>query len=229
MPRDQIWLGLLSDKYDMRLSNYGKGGSTVSDFVTTYYPMCQRYESMANNKADIILLEGGRNDFNQGVPIGAVDSKDTKTFSGALNVIIEGLKKKYPNAMIVCISNWNFPGSKNGLDYTDYANAMETVSERQGVYFIPAYDTEVSGVDMSSQEFRSKYCVKENDVSHLNAEGMKIVMSHFEKVLIEYYNDFLNKRLKYHYAKHNITWRSQTSPNILVAILVLTTQKISAA
>jgi hypothetical protein len=87
---------------------------------------------MSDNYADIVLLEGGRNDFNNEVPLGDVDTHDTKTFSGALNVTIEGLKAKYPDAMIVCISNWNFPGTKNELGCADYANAMEAVAQKQG-------------------------------------------------------------------------------------------------
>ena len=193
LDRKKVWLSLLSSKYKMKMNNYGKGGSTVSNYVNKN-PMCVRYSSMANNNADIILLEGGRNDFNQGVPIGATDSHDKKTFSGALNVIIEGLKEKYPNAMIVCISNWNFPGTKNGLDYADYADAMEAVAEQQDVYFIRACDPEVSGINMKSTTFRAQYCMNPDDISHLNAAGMKIAMEHFEKILAEYYQDFLDKK-----------------------------------
>ena len=193
LDRKKVWLSLLSSKYKMKMNNYGKGGSTVSNLLDKD-PMCERYSLMSNNNADIILLEGGRNDFNQGVPIGATDSHDKKTFSGALNVIIEGLKKKYPNAMIVCISNWNFPGTKNGLDYADYADAMEAVAEQQDVYFIRACDPEVSGINMKSTTFRAQYCMNPDDISHLNAAGMKIAMEHFEKILAEYYQDFLDKK-----------------------------------
>ena len=193
LPEEHVWLGLLESKYGMSMNNYGKGGSTVS-YVASKNPMCERYKSMPNNDPHIILLEGGRNDFNQDVTIGAVDSTSTSTFSGALNVIIDGLQAKYPNAMIVCISNWNFPGTKNGKDYRSYANAMKAVAERQGVYFISAYDPKVSGIDMSDESFRATYCLKQSDISHLNLEGMKIAMTHFEKLIAEYYQDFLSKK-----------------------------------
>ena len=192
--KGEVWLSLLGSKYNMSMNNYGKGGSTVSNKVTTNSPMCERYTSMSNNNADIILLEGGRNDFNKEVPIGSVNSYDTKTFSGALNLIIAGLKRKYPNAMIVCISNWNFPGSKSGNTYLTYANAMAEVAEKQGVYFIPAYDPEISGIDMTNEAFREQYCIAKDDISHLNPEGMKIALAHFEKVIAIYYKDFLSKK-----------------------------------
>lgn len=191
---DYVWLSLMSKKYGMELHNYGKNGSTVSNYVTSYNPMCDRCTSLPDGSPDIILVEGGRNDFNQKVPIGAIDSSDTKTYSGALNVIIDGLQKKYPSAMIVCVTPWNFP-DKSGysLTYKDYTNAMEEVAEAQGVYCVKAYEPEISGINMRDDSFRSKYCMKPGDVSHLNLDGMKIVMSHFEKIIAQYYAEFSSK------------------------------------
>ena len=190
--KENTWLGLLGKKYKMVMNNYGKGGSTVSNKVNKN-PMCERYMNMSS-KADIILVEGGRNDFNQEVVIGNAGGTDTTTFSGALNVIIDGLQEKYPNAMIVCISNWNFPGTKNGNNYSDFANAMKAVANDQGVYFIEACNPSVSGVDMTNELFRAKYCIKESDISHLNEAGMKLVMPYFEKALAACYTDFLSKK-----------------------------------
>ena len=191
---EYVWLGLLASKYDINMKNYGKGGSTVTNYITTNNPMCERYDKMANNNPDIVLVEGGRNDFSKGAKPGEVDSYDTTTFAGALNVILEGLKEKYPNAMIVCISNWNFP-DKSDYEYTcfDFADAMEAVAERQGVYYIRACDPDVSGIDMRSKSFRTTYCIKDTDVSHLNEAGMKLAMTKFEPILARYYEDFLEK------------------------------------
>lgn len=196
MDKSQVWLSLLADKYNMRMNNYGKGGSTVSNY-NPKTPMCERYTEMFSRDADIILIEGGANDIARYTPIGEVDSADTKTFSGALNVIIDGVQERYPNAMIVCITTWNIYDGFYGdgtIGYMEYANAMEAVAKRQDIYFIPAYDTNVTGVDMCDPSFRAKYCMSASDANHLNAEGMKIAMSHFEKVLAEYYLDFLSKK-----------------------------------
>lgn len=190
---DYVWLNMMARKYDMTLVNYGKNGSTVSNYVTGNNPMCDRYTSMPSGSPDIVLVEGGRNDFNNKVPIGTVDSADTKTYSGALNVIIDGLQAKYPNAVIICITPWNFP-DKDGyeLTYKDYADAMEAVAQAQGAYCIKAYAPEVSGVDMRDADFKSKYCMKPTDVSHLNLEGMKIALTHFEKILSDHYKDYID-------------------------------------
>lgn len=188
------WPELLSDKYDWSYNNYGIGGSTVSNYVTNKDPMCERFQSMKNNNPDIVILEGGRNDFSREAPIGTPDSTDTKTFMGALNVIIDGLQKKYPDAMIVCVTAWNFPGSKNGLTHKDYVGAMKTIAAAQGVYCIDASIPEEIGVDMTDAAFRSSFCIAPDDVSHLNDAGMRLVMPNFEKKIVECYTDFLTSR-----------------------------------
>lgn len=189
-----IWLNLMAKKYGMEMNNYGINGSMVSNSIAKYNPMSDRYSDMADNSPDIVLVEGGKNDFNNQIAIGSVDSTDKATYSGALNVIINGLKEKYPEAMIVCITPWNFK-DKIGfeLTYKDYSDAMLAVAEKQGVYCIEASNPEVSGVDMMSTVFRSENCMDVNDVSHLNLDGMKIAMTHFEKIIAEYWKEFQSK------------------------------------
>jgi hypothetical protein len=185
-----VWLHLMEKKYGQTMTNHGIGGSTVSTFVDKN-AMCNRFQKLPANNPQIVLIEGGRNDFNQKTPIGTVDSTDKKTFMGALNVVIDGMQAKYPNAMIVCITPWNFP-DKDGfaLTYKDYVNAMMAVAEAQGVYCINASDPAVSGVDMRDEAFRAKYNIKTSDVSHLNVDGMKLVLPYFEKALAELYTKF---------------------------------------
>ena len=104
---------------------------------------------------------------------------------GAMNVMMKGLRKKFPNAAMVFTTVWNFPdtNSESTLTYLDYAKATEEVCEKWGVYCFKAYDPATSGVDMRSAEFRAKYCMYPNDISHLNLSGMKLVMPTFEKYL----------------------------------------------
>ena len=188
------WPDILAQKYGMRYYNYGISGSTVSSYVSDRNPMVKRYQEMAAVDANIVIIEGGRNDFNAYTPIGNVDSRNPITFSGALNIIIDASKEKYPDAMIVLITPWNFPDKDtHPMTYLHYVNAMLAVAEYQGerVYCINASDTSLTGVDMRSSSFRRTYCLKESDVSHLNSRGMQMVAPRFEKILAEYYADFL--------------------------------------
>lgn len=189
LQEQDVWIHLLAEKYNMNLTNLGINGSTVSNALTMYHPICDRYQEMP--EADMILVEGGRNDFNHKVPIGVLESRNTETYAGALNVILDGLQEKYPDTMIVCITPWNFKDKEGyALTYRDYVMAMKSVAMAHGVYCIEACDPAVSGVDMRSSVFRSKYCMYAEDVSHLNPEGMKLVMPRFEKLIAEYWEDY---------------------------------------
>ncbi|MBQ9112634.1 MAG: SGNH/GDSL hydrolase family protein [Clostridia bacterium] len=194
MGNDYVWPKLLSDKYYWKFKNYGMNGGMVSSYAPTVdpTPMVDRYKGMADNDADLIIVDGGRNDYNNEVPLGTVDSTDPKTFMGALNVLIDGLQEKYPDAMIMFTTVWNFGGTNDiGLKSADYANAMISVCEAQGVYCFKANDPAVSGVDMTSETFRSQYCLTNTDVSHLNMNGMKLVMPKFEEFITASYADFV--------------------------------------
>ena len=63
-----VWLHLMEKKYGQSMTNHGIGGSTMSDFVDKN-AMCNRYQKLPSNNPQIVLIEGGRNDFNQKTPI----------------------------------------------------------------------------------------------------------------------------------------------------------------
>ncbi len=183
--KDGVWLKLLADEYDMKLNNYGIGGSTVSNYVTTKNPMCDRFKSMKNG-ADVVIIEGGRNDYSQKVPLGDINSRDTKTFAGALNVIIDGYKEKYPEAMLMGVTCWYVNDSQQ-----KYAEMMMDVCRAQGIVCFDASDQKLTGVYMNDPAFRAEYCQTPTDVSHLNAAGMELVEPVFEKFIAEEYEKFL--------------------------------------
>jgi lysophospholipase L1-like esterase len=54
-----------------------------------------------DDDAQIILVHAGTNDYSAQVPIGDTNSQDITTFNGALNVLMTGLRAKYPTALII--------------------------------------------------------------------------------------------------------------------------------
>ena len=182
------WVNLLGGKYGMDFVNYGIGGSTMSDYVTTNNPMVVRYKTMAKGDADLILLEGGRNDRSKEVPMGDFESRDSKTFMGSINIMLDGMLKTYPNALIILVTPWHHTGkvAATGLSNIDYANAMRDLAEYRNdkrIVCLYAADPEIVGLDMDDARFRAKYCIAANDVSHLNAEGMKYVLPFMEQFI----------------------------------------------
>ncbi len=193
--KEATWVNLLGKKYGMDFVNYGIGGSTMSDYVTDKNPMVLRYTKMAKGDADVILLEGGRNDRSNKVPLGDLDSRDSKTFLGSINIMLDGMLETYPNALIILITPWYHTGkvSSTGLSNVDYANAMRSLAEHRNdkrIVCLYAADPDTIGVDMNDASFRAKYCIKPDDVSHLNAEGMKMVLPVMEQFIAAEYAKF---------------------------------------
>lgn len=183
LERQYTWPRLIAEKYGLTFNNFGKNGSTMSNFVDTNKPMVERYTDMPENTPDIVMIEGGRNDYNKCVPIGEDGSLDTKTFKGAARFLITELRKKYPDAKFIAMTCWEVGGKENaaGNMCSDYGRAFLKVCEDMSVECINALDADSVGVYMTDPEFRAKYCQHANDISHLNAEGMKLVLPMFEK------------------------------------------------
>ncbi|MBE6703314.1 MAG: SGNH/GDSL hydrolase family protein [Ruminococcaceae bacterium] len=187
-----VWPNLMAQKYGMNFSNWGIGGSSVA--TGGYMPMCNRISQMSDGSPDIVLLEGGRNDFCSGsILVGDPTDSGTVTFCGAVNSCIAQLKAKYPNALIIGITCWKHEETNqiNGEKQQQYADAMLAVFERHGLPCFDATDEAVTGVHMDEYSFRSQYCQNDGDISHLNTAGMILVEPAFEKFIAEEYQAFL--------------------------------------
>ncbi len=197
-PSTDAWPSLLARKYNMTLNNYGISGSTVSDFAgSTYNPMVDRWAAIEANDPDIILVEGGRNDYNQDVPMGAVGDGSKGTFKGATEYLISSLQEKFPNALIIGVTCWktNLREGANGVGLysNQYGYAFKEVCVAKGIPCIDATDSATIGVYMTNADFRGRFCVKAGDPSHLNEKGMKLVLPAFEKQIYNLYKEYLSK------------------------------------
>jgi len=192
----QTWVNLLGYKYGMIFHNYGIGGNTVATArgqSSNQPPMHTRYDQMPTD-GDIYIIEGGRNDRHYNVPFGKNDATDVKTFKGALNAIIKGIREKNPDAFIILVTPWSYLGEQGYLGTNnDYADAMKELAEYYNdshIVCMYAADAEYTGVDMADANFRKEYCQTASDVSHLNANGMYMVAPKFDKWIAEAYAKF---------------------------------------
>ena len=183
--KQNTWVNRMGDRYNMHYVNYGIGGSTMSDYVTNRNPMVNRWQNMEKGDADFILLEGGRNDRNVATPMGDIDSRDTKTFYGAVNTMIDGMLETYPNALIILVTPW-YTVSKASVDgYSHnvmYADALRDLAEHRNnprVVCLYAADKDATGVNMDDKNFRNTYTINA-DTSHLNLKGMMLVEGYME-------------------------------------------------
>lgn len=222
----QQWIALMSRACGWNLTNLGRDGWTVAYNPEAYENPSNQRPSMAKhllevanytygssrfflqfnkspsygdnqpNEVDMILLEGGTNDYGWGIPLGEVSSRDIGTLYGAFNLMIEHLLKTYPHAKVVLVTSWHQPGTrgKDGAQRMDFvANAMKNIkdtnyAENSRVALLDAGDPAVSGVDMTSSSFRLQYSKSTSDGNHLNPEGMKLVagnlLSHIHGLMV---------------------------------------------
>lgn len=198
--RNLVWPQRFADLYGMNFTNYGVNGSTISSYVTTNNPMVDRYQSMTGGiTTDLVLFEGGRNDYNQKAPIGSPTDTTPNTFYGALHVMINGLLEKYPNALIVCLNPWELTGvsgnNANSAGHTsnDYAAAFCNYVNQFGnprVQMLNTNDPTLIPVYIREQAFRDAYAQTTTDISHMNAFGMAHILPYFEAKLAELMGNF---------------------------------------
>lgn len=189
----QTWVNLLGYKYGMTFHNYGIGGNTLasaSGIGSNQPPMYTRYDEMPDG-ADIYIIEGGRNDRHYNVPFGKNTDNKGNTIKGAINVMIAGIRKNNPDALIVLVTPWSHKKESGYLGTNDdYADTIRELAEYYNdphIVCLYAADTEFTGIDMSDAQCRKKYCITPSDVSHLNADGMYMVEPKFEKWIAEKY------------------------------------------
>nr|DAF22525.1 MAG TPA: GDSL like Lipase Acylhydrolase [Caudoviricetes sp.] len=176
------WADKLKNYINIKnITKYGVNGSTISDYVNEN-PMCNRYMNMG--EADLTIIFGGHNDFSLSVPMGEETSKDTKTFYGALNVLLGGLREKYLiNKLLVLtpIRVWEHPHSlweepinyysqnKVGKTLKDYRDA---IVNRCQYYCIPYLDLYNEGLYGGTDSTRNAVYV---DGLHPNDIGYDIL------------------------------------------------------
>lgn len=189
--KNYTWPELMLGKYYMQGENHGISGCTLSACEDGQNPIISRFEKLPDNDPDIVIFEGGRNDYNKNSDIGTIDCLDPATYLGAISMLVSGLREKYPNALIIAVTFWKANGRLNsgGKLCGEYTAAMLDACEKLGVPIIDATDEDASGIKMTDRTFREKYSLAPSDVCHLNFEGMKLALAFFEREIARIYTE----------------------------------------
>lgn len=131
-----------------KVNNYGIAGTKIAYREDCEDAFVSRYLNIDEN-SDIIIVFGGINDFNHGFELGTRESRDIKTFYGALNTIADGLQSKFPYADILFITPMKAFGFKNYPHWNtlnkdnhrliDYRNAMIEVAQDHSIVVLDLF------------------------------------------------------------------------------------------
>lgn len=219
------WWEIIKDKYNMTVNNYGISGTTFAHYderhlwdynfgrldaeTIGYNPedpstwstgncMCERYRKMDDN-ADLITVMGMTNDGS--VKLGTWDSTDTSTTYGALNELIKGLIKKYPDKRIALFTpiqtancyktNVANPSAeldkKQATDTTTLQLKAEAIKRKCNQYGIPCLDLfNISGIN--GVEGRKELLYRNGDVLHPSVMGNEWIARAVENFILSLFN-----------------------------------------
>lgn len=148
---------------------------------------------------DYVIVNGGGNDLskrfgssNAYIKLGENNDTDIKTFKGALNTIITGIKETFPKAKLMFITPWkgtddNLAKEDSGLCREDFVNAMLEICALRGIPCLDWFRN--SGIDLSNQyqkEWAETGTVYGRSPGHYTEEAHQWVMPQIEAFLKGY-------------------------------------------
>lgn len=171
---EDCWTWLLAENCGMTQLNYSISGSSFAAGPNGYYPMVERCRQLPTDQdIDIILVQGGSNDYARDVPLGDPQERSQTTCCGALNLILDYLEQTYPQAQIVCFTPWVSNAGPNayGLVTDDYIRAMVELCQSRDILCYDASQEDSNGMHLADESFRSRFCLTSTDRYHLNPAG----------------------------------------------------------
>ena len=179
------WPGQLSGIYGMNVTSISVSASTfvksdIYGYKTggCYYPYVDR--TLPDGNFDIVFVQGGGNDWKLAAPMGSgTETRDPYTFRGAVNTVFDRIQKKYPNALVLCMTSWESDDRvKNGIGLAEnsYYDALTQICQVRGIPCFQARDSKLSGIKANDGSFLSRYFLTSEDHWHLNANGQSLFL-----------------------------------------------------
>ena len=158
--------------------NYGVGGSSLcyrdaihpgQNIDTNYPPALARYDAM-NVDADLLFILIGTNDYSSQVPLGATTSTINTEFNGGLNILLDGLRTKFPDKLIVVSTLLRRYDPNKTIPLTQYVSAIKERCEAKGIICFDAYNG--TGLNFLADYYTN---ATTSDGLHPNAKGHSIL------------------------------------------------------
>ncbi|WP_436697137.1 GDSL-type esterase/lipase family protein [Lactiplantibacillus pentosus] len=172
-PVSETWHYKIANQHSMKYNNYGINGNGLVTTKATGTPVVNRVGDM-DSSADYIIVVGGKNDYNQQVPI--------SEFKAGLVKLIQELVERFVGKKICFFTPWSIVEFETmNIPLSQYSQAIEDVC---GTYSIPCFNSaKRSGILAYSGAFQTKYFQTSTDRSHLNSAGHDLFVNPATKFL----------------------------------------------
>lgn len=192
-PAAQRWHEIYAQMNCIDYINKGQGGIGLVKSPSLAETLLNQLETRLLDNGepldvDIIGLTFGRNDYSAKVPIGTIDDmwnppdNDHQypwgdiTFMGGLNYICNWLIDNYLGKKVFFITPWYFLDDQPAEDRPKPVEYIDAILAVTGKWGLPCFDAaRQSGISIQNRGFRIAYTGAENDTSHLNFEGHKLM------------------------------------------------------
>lgn len=147
--RTKAYPGVVGDILDYNVTNKAVGGSTFVRDPDKPNRHCIAEDIISfcktSGEYDIISVAGGVNDQSLAFPLGSIDDTTTETIYGSLNIIIQTLTDRYPDAFIFLVTPIKYPQSeipnRAGYDLSDVSDAIKAIGDKYGLLVLDLYNT----------------------------------------------------------------------------------------
>jgi len=139
---------VLKELHQLKLNNKSLGGRSVMELAHDLTTLNSLDE---NGTPDVILLDLGTNDFAaDNVPLGVSTDAEKTTFWGACRFVLNHLKTRYPNSVIIYITPPHIGSTLyvndatmtrigSGVKFDDYLIAPRTICKELGIDVIDVF------------------------------------------------------------------------------------------
>lgn len=201
-PSEYCYMAETCSRLGMTLVNKSIPGGTLAHSATSNdrNPLVDRW-NVEESDVDYIGIDCSSNDFQYSwSSFGELkrdgSSYDKNTFYGALQIVCEGLKQKYPNAKIILFTPlkryqtglWGDNKNSIGKSMKDYTDAIKKISEYYGLYVVDVF--EESGIDPLNESDRNYFNEEEKTTekfyTHPNLLGHNVIADYVTEKLIEF-------------------------------------------
>ena len=147
---EKNYVSLVKKILNCETVNYGISGTRIARQNKISYPHSFDMDfnfrlPFVADDLDYLFVFGGTNDYGHGdARFGETEEKDVSSFCGAVNILIDGLLKKYPKEKIIFILPLQrfdtAPNPTTGKCLEDYVKALKTIVKNHGVDYLDFYN-----------------------------------------------------------------------------------------